>query len=84
VPEGIDNWRLDVVARSSSWIADVFVTKGDSETANGQARDARDDGESYSLLHGEDLGHEDEFTFAVTDSGFGRMSSEPSSSYSQI
>ena len=84
MPEGIDNRRLDVVTRSSSWIADVFVTKGDSETADGQARDARNDGESYSLLQGEGLGHEDEFTFAVTDRGFGRMSSEPSSSYSQI
>jgi hypothetical protein len=30
------------------------------------------------------LGHEDEFTFAAIDCGFGQMFSEPSSSYSQI
>ena len=83
MPEGIDNWRLDVVARSSSWIADVFVTKGDSETADGQARDARNDGESYSLLQGEGLGHEDEFTFVDATAGLSGFSSDSPRGYSQ-
>ena len=62
MPEGIDRWRWRVVTGKGSRIADVTVTKGHTEAADGNARQAGDDGEGDALLQGESLGHEDEFT----------------------
>jgi len=83
VPEGVNGGRLDIITRSSSRIADIFITKGDAEAADDQARDARDDGESYSLLQGVGLGHEDEFTFVTVHCGVARMFTDSPRGYSQ-
>jgi hypothetical protein len=62
MPEGVDCGRRSVVTWARSGIADIAVTEGDAEAADGHARQARYDGKGNALLQGEGLGHEDEFT----------------------
>jgi len=57
VPEGKDGRRRAVVARSGSGLRYVLVPKGDAQTADDHARDARDDGEGQTLLQGIGRGH---------------------------
>jgi hypothetical protein len=57
VPEGVDGGRRNVVAGGGTGIADVAVTKGDTKTADGHAREAGDDGEGESLLQGVGVSH---------------------------
>jgi hypothetical protein len=57
MPEGVNDGRGDVVAGGGVGVADVAVTEGDAETADGQAREAGEDGEGQALLQGVGVGH---------------------------
>jgi len=52
VPEGVDSGWWRVVARYGVGITDVAVPEGNTETADGHARNARDDEQSDALLKG--------------------------------
>lgn len=57
VPEGKDGRRWAIVARNCAGLTYVFVPKGEAQTADRHARDARDDGEGEALLQGIGGGH---------------------------
>ena len=58
VPEGEDDGRRDVVAGDDAGVADVAVAEGDAETADGEAREAGEDGEGEPLLQRVGVRHE--------------------------
>jgi hypothetical protein len=58
--------------RDVLWIADVAVAQGYAKTADGHARQTRNNGEGDALLEIKSLGHEDEFT-VVCDGRFTRQ-----------
>jgi len=61
VPESVDGRRRELVAGPGTGLADVAVAESNAETADHQAREARDDRERDALLQGvgfgEGLGH---------------------------
>jgi hypothetical protein len=57
MPEGVDTREGRFVAGGNSGVADIAITEGDAEAADGHARDTGDNGEGDALLQSVGGGH---------------------------